>query len=234
MVERGNNEGIQIFGGTFNSEQTVVGRGANAVKTVHTTVGQPGVSQQREPVIPVLLVTANPRDTERIYVSQEERAIQKAIQQSRNRGQIGLDICPSATIQDLRQALLEKPYQIVHIAGHGLPEGIELADEQGYSRVVRAQALAGLFRAYAQTLRCVILNACYSIKPGQQISLGIRHTIAMEGTLHDDAAIEFARGFYEALGAGKEIEFAYAEGCRAVSLALPHTEFTSRLFSANY
>ena len=51
----------------------------------------------------------------------------------------------------------------------------------------------------------------------------------MEGAISDKAAIEFSRGFYDAIGAGKDIEFAYDEGCRRVELAAPGTRFISKL-----
>ncbi|NES01160.1 MAG: TIR domain-containing protein, partial [Symploca sp. SIO1B1] len=35
----------------------------------------------------------------------------------------------------------------------------------------------------------------------------------------DSAAIEFAVGFYDALGAGESVEFAYKLGCNAIRMA---------------
>jgi hypothetical protein len=40
----------------------------------------------------------------------------------------------------------------------------------------------------------------------------------MSEAIEDDAAIEFTRGFYDALAAGKDIEFAVGEGKTAVAL----------------
>ncbi|MBT3905978.1 MAG: hypothetical protein HOF30_09950 [Rhodospirillaceae bacterium] len=40
----------------------------------------------------------------------------------------------------------------------------------------------------------------------------------MDDTIDDEAAIEFTRGFYDALAAGKGIEFLFGEGKTAVSL----------------
>jgi hypothetical protein len=107
-----------------------------------------------------------------------------------------------------------------------------LEDESGEQYVVPQQALADLFRAYSPPLNCVILNACFSISQGQLASVGVPFTIAMEGLISDDAAIEFSRGFYDAIGAGKDIEFAYEEGRRTVQLAAPNTQFISIMLSA--
>jgi hypothetical protein len=54
----------------------------------------------------------------------------------------------------------------------------------------------------------------------------------MNGPISDKAAIEFSRGFYDAIGAGKDIPFAYEEGCRRVDLAAPGTQFKSKLLRA--
>ncbi len=51
----------------------------------------------------------------------------------------------------------------------------------------------------------------------------------MEGPVDDDAAIEFSRGFYDAIGAGRAIDFAYGEGCRTVDLTTPNTLFISKM-----
>ena len=104
-----------------------------------------------------------------------------------------------------------------------------MEDETGKSYLVPQQALADLFKAYSSTLRCVVLNACYSHSQGELIALGVDFTVAIEGQLEDDAAREFSRGFYDALGAGKEIDFAYEEGCRRVGLAVPKATFVSKL-----
>jgi hypothetical protein len=105
-------------------------------------------------------------------------------------------------------------------------------DDDGSRFVVPQSALANTIAAYASPrgrLDCVILNACYSVSTGKLASLGVPYTIAMEGAISDQAAIEFSRGFYDAIGAGKDIAFSYQEGCRRVALAAPGSQFISRL-----
>ena len=41
----------------------------------------------------------------------------------------------------------------------------------------------------------------------------------MNQAIGDKAAIEFAVGFYSALGAGESINFAYKLGCNAIAMA---------------
>ncbi len=148
---------------------------------------------------------------------------------SRHRDNISLTVCHATTVHDLRRALLDEQYQIVHISGHGTGIGLVLEDELGGMYVVPQQALSELFQAYSPPIQCVILNACYSISQGRLTALGVPFTIGMEGAISDDAAIEFSRGFYDAIGAGREVDFAYEEGCRSVKLAAPNAQFVSKI-----
>ncbi len=180
----------------------------------------------------VLVVFANPRSSKALRLGSEDRAINEAIKRSKNRENIILKRCHAATIHDLRRAMLEDQYQIVHISGHGTGNGLVLEDEGGGMFVVPQHALAEYFQSYSKpegSLECVILNACYSISQGKIISLGVPLTIAVEGPINDNAAIEFSRGFYDAIGAGYAISFAYAEGCRTVELAASGAKWNSKL-----
>lgn len=181
--------------------------------------------------IKVLFTSSNPVGTPQLRLASEERIIREAIKLSRHRDRIELSTCPASTIHDFRRSLLENEFQIVHLAGHGTDEGLVLEDEQGRARMIPPDALADLLKRYSKTLRCVVLNACYSISQAQLITPGIPFTIAMEGQVGDAAAREFARGFYDAIGAGKDFAFAYEEGCLAARLAASHSLFNARLFT---
>jgi serine/threonine protein kinase len=104
-----------------------------------------------------------------------------------------------------------------------------LEDERGEKYIVPQWALSNLFGAHSPPIKCVILNACFSLSQGELASLNVPFTIAMERAISDEAAIEFSRGFYDAIGAGRDIEFAYEEGCRTVQLAAPNTPFVSKI-----
>lgn len=174
-------------------------------------------------IINVLVVFSNPHGTDPLRLQTEERVIRESIALSQNRKNITLTTCPAATIHDLSRALLNGSFQVIQISGHGSGSGLILETEQGGQYLVHEPTLAELFQEYSSTTQCVILNACYSISQGSLISLGIPYTIAMEDALNDEAAIEFSRGFYDALGAGKSVDFAYREGRRRIKFAFPHT-----------
>ena len=170
----------------------------------------------------VLLVSANPKGAAPIRIDAEMKVIREALKGS----PISCELLLSATIQDLQHALLEQPYQLVHISSHGTASGsLELDDAMGERYAVPQAALANEFNAYRAALQCVVLNACYSAAQGKLTSVGVATTIAMEGELGDSASIEFSRAFYRALAAGHDVAFAYDRGCSAVALAAPGTAF---------
>jgi len=64
----------------------------------------------------------------------------------------------------------------------------------------------------------VVLNACYSQSQANAINKHIPYVIGMNESIKDQVAIEFAIGFYDAIGAGKSITDAYRFGCNAIQL----------------
>ena len=70
------NKGIQIWGSVFNAEQIVAGDQAQAYKDIHAA--QPPVPEQRQP-IKVLLVFANPRGSDRLFLDLEDRMLGKIL-----------------------------------------------------------------------------------------------------------------------------------------------------------
>jgi class 3 adenylate cyclase len=108
----------------------------------------------------------------------------------------------------------------VHFSGHGAGEsGLALEDEAGQIKLVNTKALAALFEAFNEYVECVILNACYSEVQAEAIARHIPYVIGMKQAVGDNAAREFAVGFYDTLAAGESIEFAYKLGCVSISMA---------------
>jgi hypothetical protein len=115
------------------------------------------------------------------------------------------------------RALLDEEPCYVHFCGHGAgEEGILLEDELGYPKFVKAEALANLFKLFSNQIECVILNACYSEVQAEAISQHIKYVIGMKQAVGDQAAIKFATGFYDAIGAGRTIEDAFEFGKSAI------------------
>ncbi|MGH2496970.1 MAG: CHAT domain-containing protein [Ktedonobacteraceae bacterium] len=159
----------------------------------------------------VLLAFANPISTARLQLDTEARAIQQSIERSKYRDNINLVTRQAATIKDFRRVLLEETFQVIHISGHGNRNGLLLANDRGGQYIVDPPTLLELFQRYP-SISCVLLNACYSTVQGRLLASSIPFTIAMDTPITDDVAIAFSCGFYDALGAGHPIDFAFEEG----------------------
>lgn len=172
----------------------------------------------------VLLVFANPITTSRLRLDSEAREIQQSLERSKHRDNIKLVSRHATTIKDLRRVLLEEPFRIVHISGHGSRSGLLLANDRGGQYVVDPATFVELFQRYP-SVECMLLNACYSTVQGRLLSTTIPFTIAMDSPITDDVAIAFSSGFYDALGAGHPIDFAFKEGIFSIkSEVSPYAE----------
>jgi WD40 repeat protein len=165
------------------------------------------------PIETILIFAANPIGQQRLRLDKEVREIQNGLRHSRKK--FNIEQQWATRPEELRRALLDYKPAYVHFCGHGSAEnGIVLEDH-----FVEADALAGLFALFSSTIRCVVLNACYSAVQARVIARHIDFVVGMNKGIGDEAAIEFATAFYDALGAGESIDFAYALGCNAIQLA---------------
>ena len=64
----------------------------------------------------------------------------------------------------------------------------------------------------------MVLNSCYSEEQAQAISKHIDFVVGMNESILDRAAIEFAIGFYDAIGSGRDIEDAFNFGKNAINI----------------
>ena len=68
------------------------------------------------------------------------------------------------------------------------------------------EALARLFALFMDQVGCVLLNGCYTKIQAEVIAQHIPYVIGMNKAIGDQAAIAFAIGFYDALGAGRDVD----------------------------
>ena len=170
------------------------------------------------PIRKVLFLASSPLDQARLRLDKEVREVREGLKRSTHRDSFELIHWFAAKISDLRRGLLDHSPQIVHFAGHGDDDGILVEGDNGRAVQVPVVALADLFELCQRHVECVILNACQSEAQAEAIAEHIRYVIGMSAGIEDQAAIEFAVGFYDALGAGKEIEDAFRFARNAIAL----------------
>jgi hypothetical protein len=167
----------------------------------------------------ILFLAANPKDTARLRLDQELRDIGEGLQRAQKSEQFNLVQRWAVRPRDIQRAMLDLGPTILHFSGHGEGEaGLVFEDEIGYTKLVDGAALAGLFELFADQLNCVILNGCYTEVQAKAIAQHIPYVIGMNKAIGDKAAIAFAVGFYDGLGAGRDVEFAFKLGCAAIRM----------------
>lgn len=191
----------------------------------------------------ILVLAANPKNTTPLRLGEEVRSLRLGLERSQYRDRFELQERWAVTVMDMRRALLDCHPQIVHFSGHGVgtedvgqespstrklsvisnsstePEGLMFEDEAGQPKLVSAEAISSLFALFSDQVECVVLNACYSETQAKAIAQHIPYVVGMKRAIGDKAAIEFAIGFYDAILAGRDVEFAYKLGCSAIQMA---------------
>ncbi|MEO1403647.1 MAG: TIR domain-containing protein [Cyanobacteria bacterium J06635_1] len=168
----------------------------------------------------ILILAANPKGTSRLRLDEEVRDINEGLKRAKRRDDFEIVQRWVVRPRDFQQAMLDETPQIVHFSGHGEWEaGICLEGPTGQAQLVTGEALANLFALFSDSLECVVLNGCYSEAQAQEIVVHVPYVIGMNQAVRDRAAIEFAVGLYDALGAGQSVERAFQFGCVAMEMA---------------
>ncbi|MEO0459075.1 MAG: TIR domain-containing protein [Cyanobacteria bacterium P01_A01_bin.114] len=168
----------------------------------------------------ILILAANPKDTSRLRLDEEVRDISEGLERAKRRDAFAIAQRWAVRPRDFQRAMLDETPQIVHFSGHGEDEaGIYLEGATGTAQLVTGEALASLFALFSNSLECVVLNGCYSEAQAQEIAAHVPYVIGMSQAVKDRSAIEFAVGFYDALGAGQAVERAFQFGCVAMNIA---------------
>ena len=94
---------------------------------------------------------------------------------------------------------------------------LALENEGGEASFLRPQDLASLLCAYAP-LKVLLLNACGSALHGHIVSQVAPMTVCVGRKISDPEAVNFSRGFYEALGEGIAFERSFQQGMFRVAV----------------
>ncbi|MDJ0692138.1 MAG: CHAT domain-containing protein [Xenococcaceae cyanobacterium MO_188.B32] len=169
----------------------------------------------------ILVLESNPQGTEQLRLNAEIREIEDALERGKNREQFILRSKVAVRVEDLQRSIRQEAARIVHFCGHGTgSQGLVLETTSGQQQLLDTQAIADLFKLFAERVECVVLNACYSQVQAAEINQHINYVIGTKKEIRDDAAIAFSQGFYEALGDGETIERAYEFGCNRIQIAI--------------
>ena len=169
----------------------------------------------------LLILSANPKNSARLRLDEEVRNIQEGLQRARHRDDFEISQRWAVRPRDLQRAMLEEAPQIVHFSGHAKQKaGLYLEDHTGNAQLVTGDALSQMFKLFSQEheVECVVLNGCYSVDQAEAIARHVPYVVGMQASIEDAAAIDFSIGFYDALGDGRSMKFAFEAGKVAIGL----------------
>lgn len=183
----------------------------------------------------ILFVAADPKNEDRLRSQQEVREVTEAIQAARLGSSFKVQFVPSCRPHDLGRAIDNFKPRIIHFAGHGNAAGLAFEDDQGNSKLARAEALGDvLCQARDWGLEAVVLNACSSAEQSQHIRGKVPLVVAMEGAVGDANAILFARLFYGFLAAGRSFCQAFEGSLAGAQLEEMPGDLRPRLFDSRF
>jgi Effector-associated domain 11/CHAT domain len=166
----------------------------------------------------ILFASANPIDTIHLHNGKEWDTLQEEMERN-PAGYTVLNPLGAANRDSLKNAILTHKPTVLHLSGHGLAEGIILENLQSGTAVpVQLDGILSL-PEIAASLRCVILNACYSHDQALKLKDLVENThaatcfIAYAQEIEDTDAILFTQGFYMALANNMSFQSAYLSGC---------------------
>jgi len=163
--------------------------------------------------IKILFLSANPKGTQKLDTSDEFLQVHKALQHDSRFKLLAYDQVSATQLQDLLKD--EQPH-ILHFSGHGTNRYGDLLTQSAYGDKetlpldVLAKVIATL-RGHLP-LRFVVLNACWSLVMAEQLQKQVDAVIGMTDAIGDDAAAQFAEGFYSALRSGLSLPHAVEYG----------------------
>lgn len=161
----------------------------------------------------------------------------EALRRAKEGERVELTWLPAASYRSLSRALLSQDFHLIHLSCHGQAGGLLMeghgGEDHGNARMFMTAAdLSELLSEYAQprgVLECLLVNACNSAALEPFVAPVVPTTVLMAGAVDDRAALHFSEGFYDALGAGRSLTFAYREGRRRARVLASAASLEARL-----
>jgi hypothetical protein len=153
-----------------------------------------------------------------LRLDKESRDIQEGLRLAKQRDNFEFVQKFAVRPKDLARFILSENPHMLHFSGHGDTQGLFLENEEGEAKLVSTDSIAALFSLFKDSIKCVFLNSCYSESQAKEIAKYIPFVIGMNDAVPDDTAITFAISFYDAIGEGREIPFAFNYAIANISL----------------
>jgi CHAT domain len=168
----------------------------------------------------ILLLGASPRDRVALELDAEFDRIDRAVRLGSLRDRFAVRVSQETRGDQLVPLLLENNATVVQFSGHGTGDGLVFQTSNSQSQPLSTDFLKRVF-ADLTSVRCVVLNACYSAAQANAIATHVGAVIAMNDRVSDVAASAFSEIFYQALAEGHSLRSAFDLGVIQVEIAAP-------------
>jgi hypothetical protein len=166
----------------------------------------------------ILFLAADPNGTDRLGFDREARSIQRELEMSGRRDWFQIETRWAAEPLDLLREIRKLKPTVVHLVGHGGPNGILFQTADGRARVVTAEAFGKALNAAGGSVKLVVLRAGYSEADAEVIRAHVDCVVWIDGAIHQEAARSFAVGFYGGLCDCEPVAVAHEQGQAAINL----------------
>ncbi len=207
----------------------------NISVTRFLAIQEPVPTISTKPPLKILVIISSPdhADFPKLAVEKEKKLIKDALRKLLRSGTVQLRFLKKATLNGLSKVLKRK-VDIIHFVGHGgysEPLGggcLVFEGETGGYELINIDRLSKLLEG--KPIRMVVLNACQTATITESdISLGVAHglvkigvpaVIAMQFSIPDTSAIEFAKEFYTILAETFQVDRAVSEARKKMFINL--------------
>lgn len=169
--------------------------------------------------VKALMLLAAPKDADRLRLDEEVRDLKDKLRVVQNAAVDVLVVNEWAVrVDQIQDALFNEKPQVLHFSGHGDTGMLFFEDRNGDAAPVDAKSFGELISLHADSVKCVILSACYSEGVAKAVRAHVPWVIGCDQSIADDAAIAFSRAFYRALANGEDYQKAFRHARNEVSL----------------
>jgi hypothetical protein len=165
----------------------------------------------------VLMMTANPKNTQALNLNKEINQIGEELERSKYRDRFRIEKELDVTKGNISFILRKNAPQVLHFSGHGTGKGLLFYGENEFSDQVSGEKLGKIIRNH-YSISCVFLNACYSEEQATAIAQFVPNVIGTTKAISDKQATSFAAYFYRHIFAGLNYEDAYRQALDDLSL----------------
>lgn len=178
----------------------------------------------------LLIINSLPVEKQPLSVNKEIKLLEDAYFTSTKKDRFELITKNAVKFDELFKIIHQTKPTYIHFSLHSSKsQGLIFENQSGTSQYIDKNTFAEIFALTAKNnnLKLVVLNACNSYDFANEITKYVDYSVGMKDFIPDAAAVAFAKGFYEMLFEGEDIDYAFNAGI--IALKMSRIEFNSSI-----